>query len=111
MKTIARLDKVGRIVLPKAVRDRLRLAPGDAISIEVTDDEATLRHAASESALTRESGVRVFGTGKPMPHDEARDLLRSVRVERLADLSGSRLPDGQARPVQRLAMAAPVASP
>jgi AbrB family looped-hinge helix DNA binding protein len=87
MKTMTRLDKAGRIVLPKAVRDRLRLEPGDAISIEVADGEATLRHAVSASALTRESGIWVFGTGMPVSHDEARELLRSVREERLADLS------------------------
>ncbi len=87
MKTMTRLDKSGRIVLPKAVRDRLRLEPGDAICIEVADDEATLRHASTESALTRESGIWVFGTGKAVTHDEARELLRAVREERLADLS------------------------
>jgi len=87
MKTITKLDRAGRIVLPKAVRDRLRLAPGDVISIEVTDDEATLRHAGNESVLTKECGVWVFGTATPVTHDEARELLRSVREERLADLS------------------------
>lgn len=87
MNAITRIDKAGRIVLPKKVRDRLRLAPGDTLSIEVTDCEATLRHAVPSAALTQESGIWVFGAGQAVAQQEARDLLQDAREERLVDLS------------------------
>ncbi len=37
------MDKVGRIVLPKPVREKLQLAPGDELELESLDDRITLR--------------------------------------------------------------------
>jgi len=36
------LDKAGRIVLPKPLRDELRLEPGDALEIESSGEDITL---------------------------------------------------------------------
>jgi|SRR5208282_3702349 len=37
------MDKVGRIVLPKPVRENLQLAPGDELELESLGDRVTLR--------------------------------------------------------------------
>jgi AbrB family looped-hinge helix DNA binding protein len=38
-----KVDKAGRIVLPKPVREKLQLAPGDELVLESLDDRITLR--------------------------------------------------------------------
>lgn len=37
-----KIDRAGRIVLPKAVRDKLGLAPGDSLELEQRGNRVTL---------------------------------------------------------------------
>ena len=48
----ARLDRSGRISLPKPVRDFLRLKPGSQVIIEVRGKEVTLRAEESVTSIT-----------------------------------------------------------
>ena len=38
-----KVDRSGRVVLPKSIRDRLKIGPGSEVVIEVKDKEVTLR--------------------------------------------------------------------
>jgi AbrB family looped-hinge helix DNA binding protein len=76
------IDKAGRIVLPKPLRDELQLSPGDTLDLSVEGDQVTLRPRRSVSALQKKQGVWVFSTGKPMISDEAAETLRKVREQR-----------------------------
>ena len=51
------LDKAGRLVLPKPVRDRLKLDPGDALQLEADDDRIVLRPVRPKAMLRKELGV------------------------------------------------------
>ena len=78
------IDKAGRIVLPKPVRDRLRLDAGDSLTLDLTEDSITLSPVRSEAVLKKEMGVWVFQGG--MQNDSIVDLIDRIREERIADL-------------------------
>jgi AbrB family looped-hinge helix DNA binding protein len=76
------MDKAGRIVIPKPLREQLRLEPGDDLEMESAGEEITLRPVRGTGPLTKEHGVWVFRTGQPMPTSGTDDMLREIREER-----------------------------
>ncbi len=76
------MDKAGRIVIPKSLREELRLAPGDDLEMESVGEEITLRPVRGTGPLTKEHGVWVFRTGQPIPASATDDMLRHIREER-----------------------------
>ncbi|HWQ70619.1 MAG TPA: AbrB/MazE/SpoVT family DNA-binding domain-containing protein [Patescibacteria group bacterium] len=43
MKATVTIDKAGRVVLPKTLRDELHLAPGDTLNLKVEGERAGRR--------------------------------------------------------------------
>ena len=82
------LDAAGRIVLPKPVRDQLRLAPGDSFDLVIQGDDLTLRPRRTSTPLHKERGVWVFRTGAPLTAAETEDTLRKIRAQRQQQASG-----------------------
>lgn len=82
MTTRITLDKAGRIVLPKPLRDELHLGPGDTLELENAGERITLRPLRSAVPLTKEKGVWVFRTGRPLSAAVTDEMLRRVREER-----------------------------
>ena len=76
------LDKAGRVVLPKIVRDELRLNPGDTLELTVEGEQMTLRPQRATSPLQRERGVWVFRSGEKLTAAETRETLRKIRERR-----------------------------
>lgn len=76
------LDRAGRVVLPKSLRDELHLTPGDTLDVTVQGDEVKLRPRRSSSPLQKKQGVWVFSTGKPMASDETAEALHDLREQR-----------------------------
>jgi AbrB family looped-hinge helix DNA binding protein len=81
------MDKAGRVVIPKPLRDELHLEPGDALEMESSGEQITLRPVRGTGPLTKEHGVWVFRTGQPLAASVTDEMLRSDREERdLANL-------------------------
>ena len=76
------LDKAGRLVLPKDLRDELHLSPGDTLELTVEGEEVTLRPRRIVPPLQKERGVWVFRTGEPLTAAETRETLRNIRAQR-----------------------------
>jgi AbrB family looped-hinge helix DNA binding protein len=76
------LDKAGRIVLPKALRDELQLSPGDTLEVESAGEQVTLRLSRTTTPLKKERGVWVYRTGQRLPASVVDDTLRQIREER-----------------------------
>ena len=70
------------MVIPKAVRDELRLEPGDTLEMENAGEQITLRPVRGTGPLTKEHGVWVFHTGQPLAASATDDMLRQLREER-----------------------------
>jgi len=82
MHATAILDKAGRIVLPKALREELRLAPGDSLDLTVEGEQVMMRPRRTTPPLQKERGVWVFRTGEPLSAAETRAALRNIRERR-----------------------------
>ncbi|HSL82768.1 MAG TPA: AbrB/MazE/SpoVT family DNA-binding domain-containing protein [Thermoanaerobaculia bacterium] len=73
---VATLDKFGRIVIPKRVREDFGLDPGTVLEIEGDRGRIVLYPRRTEPDLVREDGVLIF-TG-----EAAGDLEGAVEVQR-----------------------------
>jgi AbrB family looped-hinge helix DNA binding protein len=81
------LDKAGRIVIPKALREELQLEAGDALEMESTGQQITLRPVRGTAPFVKEHGVWVFYSGQPLSAFTSNAVLQQVRQERdLANL-------------------------
>jgi AbrB family looped-hinge helix DNA binding protein len=82
MVTTLTIDKAGRIVLPKPVRDELQLSPGDSLELESSEERITLRPARGNGRIYKKQGVWVFDSGEALDTDVVDRTLRQVREER-----------------------------
>ena len=87
MKAIS-LDKAGRVVLPKDLRDKLQLEAGDELLVEETGEHIILRPVRAQATLKKECGVWVYqGERGAEPSNESLpDLIDAVREKRLGEL-------------------------
>ena len=87
MNTRLVIDKAGRIVIPKSLREELRLKPGDALEMDTAGEQITLRPVRGTGPLTKEHGVWVFHAGQPLTASATDEMLQQIREERdLANL-------------------------
>jgi AbrB family looped-hinge helix DNA binding protein len=82
MVTTLTVDKAGRVVLPKPVREELQLAPGDSLELESSEDRIVLRPARGKGRMYKKQGVWVFDSGEPLDAETVNKTLRKVRAER-----------------------------
>lgn len=76
------IDKAGRLVIPRALRERAGLAGGGEVEIEL--DGAAIRIAAASSdELREEDGFLVIpSVGIPISAAEVRELIDADRYSR-----------------------------
>lgn len=87
MSTRLVIDKAGRVVIPKPLRKKLRLEPGDFLEMESVGEQITMRPVRGTGPLTKEHGVWVFHSDEPLPASVTDDMLQLIREERdLANL-------------------------
>jgi AbrB family looped-hinge helix DNA binding protein len=84
MNTILTIDKAGRVVLPKPVRDALQISPGDALELESSEDHIVLRPAPGTGRVYKKQGMWVFNSGSsvPLSAEVVNKTIRRVRAER-----------------------------
>jgi AbrB family looped-hinge helix DNA binding protein len=80
-----KLDKFGRIVIPKAIRDRLGLEPGTELEMEEREDGVLIKPPDEEALLEMENGILVF-TGELV--GDVTDLVRKSREARTRHVMG-----------------------
>jgi AbrB family looped-hinge helix DNA binding protein len=81
---IVPMDKSGRVVLPKAVRDQLQLQAGDEFEVIVDGEMILLRAAQVPSALIDVNGLLVKAAGpRPMPFETIDQALEKTRQSRV----------------------------
>jgi AbrB family looped-hinge helix DNA binding protein len=83
------VDKAGRLVLPKPIREALRIGPGDSLEIESTEDRIVLSPVRVRPGLQKEQGVWVFRSGKPVDISLP-DLIDQERDRRTRDFTAKR---------------------
>lgn len=91
MDTRITIDRAGRVVIPKLLRDRLRLEPGDTLEIDADSagDQITLRPVRADAPLLKEQGIWVYRTGVPLTNLSILQEIDRARTERIEDLQRS----------------------
>jgi len=79
-----KIDKAGRVVLPKPIRDRLGLRAGSDLEIEETAEGVTLKPSDRKPSMIKKQGLWVH-TGKVPP---GFDIVQAIREERIRKLAG-----------------------
>ena len=75
------IDRAGRVVLPKSVRDRLHLVAGTELEVHPESEGVSLRVATRELALVDKEGVLVHH-GAGISNLDVADFIRRERVAR-----------------------------
>jgi AbrB family looped-hinge helix DNA binding protein len=86
MATRIFIDKRGRIVLPKAIREKFSLKTGDALLADAETDRITLRPTHQKALLKKEHGIWVY-QGAPSSISSLK-LIDAERAKRLQSLLG-----------------------
>lgn len=84
MATKISVDKAGRVVLPKSLREKMRVEAGDDLLIEAEGDRITLRPLRREALLKKELGIWVY-QGEPSD-TSIPDLIDAEREKRIREL-------------------------
>jgi AbrB family looped-hinge helix DNA binding protein len=82
---IVAIDRFGRIVLPKKIRDRHGLVPGSSVEIEDAGDIIKLHRLDDLPGLVEKDGIMVFRGRATGDLDAA---IRTHRDERLGTVRG-----------------------
>jgi AbrB family looped-hinge helix DNA binding protein len=83
------IDKAGRVVLPKSIREGLRVGPGDTLEIESEDDRLIVSPVRIRPGLQKEQGIWVYRSGAPA-NISIPDLIDRQRDQRTRELLGDR---------------------
>ncbi len=76
------MDKAGRAAIPKRLRDKLHLSPGDSLDLESHGDQITIRPARGTGRLQEEAGIWVFRTGVRLSASTTDGLLNEFPSDR-----------------------------
>ena len=85
MTTTGEIDKSGRLVLPKKMRDALRLVPGTRVVINQTEDAIVIQPEPKPLGLYMKEGMWVYDTG-PLPPEHV-DWVNKAREDRIDQLA------------------------
>jgi AbrB family looped-hinge helix DNA binding protein len=88
MKAQLKIDKAGRVIIPKPLRDRMGLVPGDAFEVVGTDEKIVLRPIREAPTMFKKDGMWVIKTGKPLTLEDVNSVVQSVREERHRQILG-----------------------
>ena len=85
MNAIAEIDKAGRVVVPKKLRDALHLVPGTRLVLHQEGDSIVLQHEDKPKGLYLKDGILVYDAGPFPPIDIANwiDEDRNARMQQV----------------------------
>jgi len=82
------IDRFGRLVLPKAIRDDFGLLPGDLLDAEEQKDVIVLRPSGRADAMRSHGRVLVFGGKAEGNLADVQTQLRRERLDRAGGMKG-----------------------
>jgi len=84
---ILKVDKAGRIILPKPLRDRFQLREGSELSLEEHAEGLTLRPVEQKSSMVQQHGIWVHQGQAPTGFDWD-TIVDTIRDQQIKGASG-----------------------
>jgi AbrB family looped-hinge helix DNA binding protein len=88
MSTTVEIDKAGRIVVPKKLRDALHLTPGTRLKVERNGDTLMLEADFPEPRLEMIDGLWVMTGGPPLTAEHVNAMINEQRERRMNFIAG-----------------------
>ena len=86
MSETVTIDKAGRVIVPKKVRERLGLSGGDKLRMDVVGGKIEIERVEPESALiVAEDGLPMIQGAQKVDVVEVLRQQREERVDRIVD--------------------------
>ena len=81
----ATIDRAGRLVIPKEIRERAGLKPGLKLEVEYRDGKVEIEPVRKRIKLVRKGSLLVATApgAPPFTHEQFNQILRDVRDRRL----------------------------
>ena len=83
------IDRAGRLVIPKTIRDEMNLVPGSEFEIDLEGGEIRLRLPVPKPRLVEEDGFLIFSSGEKLDIDIADFINKERDKQALRHLSRS----------------------
>ena len=87
-KETIHIDKAGRVVLPKPLREQFNLLPGDKLRLFVEGNSFRLQPAESGVKFEKEGSVLVFKGGDAVTTEQVNELIEEDREDRISAAVG-----------------------
>lgn len=87
MDDVVPIDKTGRVVLPKHIREELAINPGDRLKISIHGNEITLRPTREAAGFMKRGRALVFTSGETGVLDN--ETVEAIRANERGSLSNS----------------------
>lgn len=78
------LDRAGRAVLPKPIREQLHLSAGDTLEVTIEEGRVVLSPRTTALPLSKERGVWVFKSGVPLAQSDTQAVVRRSRERHIS---------------------------
>ena len=88
MNTTLTIDKAGRVVLPKPVRDQMQLSAGDSLVLDSAEDRIVLRPVREAVGMRRKQGIWILDVDEPLTLEVVNQTTEDLRREREQSLLG-----------------------
>jgi AbrB family looped-hinge helix DNA binding protein len=88
MSTIVEIDKAGRIVIPKKMRDAMGLKAGTQLRVERAGDVLVMELPTEEARLETRNGLLVLVGGGKRTVEDVNSEIREQRERRMRFVAG-----------------------
>lgn len=82
MKTTAKVDEAGRVLIPKKLRDQLGVQAGMEVEMREFDGRVVLHPVRPKARLVRKKGMLVIDAGAPPKGFDLVKFIKELREER-----------------------------
>lgn len=77
------IDKFGRVLIPKSIRDHLGVKPGEVVQVIEQDNHILIKLIKQKTALKMKDGIMVYDAE---PTGDVESTIEKQRNERMDDL-------------------------
>ena len=88
MNATAEIDKAGRLVVPKKMRDALHLVPGSRLTLDQQGESIVIRPESNTNELYKKQGLWVYHGSSQITPQEVHDMIEKDRETRERRIMG-----------------------